>query len=191
MWMASTRCSPRRTPRPARWSSGLRGTARIPWSFRPGCGWTRRTRWVITGTAASCNEFCGTFVDGPVADPCLCTCKLVTFSIDFACRNASECRVTDESGTLTEQAVLLELVPGQSRLRGRSRRHPSLATDAQAWARAVWTPCLPQPRPAMFRAPGCIWRRLLATLWRYAPQTRQRGGVLRGVVRARRGACAR
>src|SRR5436190_13584335 len=42
------------------------------------------------------------------------------------------------------------LVPGQSRLRGRSRRHPSLATDAQAWARAVWTPCLPQPRPAIF-----------------------------------------
>src|SRR6476659_9367727 len=42
-----------------------------------------------------------------------------------------------------------KLVPGQSRLRGRSRRHPSLATDAQAWARAVWTPCLPQPRPAM------------------------------------------
>src|SRR6476619_1061598 len=41
------------------------------------------------------------------------------------------------------------LAPGQSRLRGRSRRHPSLATDAQAWARAVWTPCLPQPRPAM------------------------------------------
>jgi len=41
------------------------------------------------------------------------------------------------------------LVPGQSRLRGRSRRHPSLATDAQAWARAVWTPCLPQPRPAI------------------------------------------
>src|SRR5215210_5590174 len=38
------------------------------------------------------------------------------------------------------------LVPGQSRLRGRSRRHPSLATDAQAWARVVWTPCLPQPR---------------------------------------------
>src|ERR671930_558326 len=43
------------------------------------------------------------------------------------------------------------LVPGQSRLRGRSRRHPSLATDAQAWARAVWTPCLPQPRPAIVR----------------------------------------
>src|SRR5947207_10088517 len=43
----------------------------------------------------------------------------------------------------------LRLVPGQSRLRGRSRRHPSLATDAQAWARAVWTPCLPQPRPAI------------------------------------------
>ena len=42
-----------------------------------------------------------------------------------------------------------KLVPGQSRLRGRSRRHPSLATDAQAWARAVWTPCLPQPRPAI------------------------------------------
>ena len=40
------------------------------------------------------------------------------------------------------------LVPGQSRLRGRSRRHPSLATDAQAVARAVWTPCLPRPRPA-------------------------------------------
>ena len=40
------------------------------------------------------------------------------------------------------------LVPGQSRLRGRSRRHPSLATDALAVARAVWTPCLPRPRPA-------------------------------------------
>src|SRR6266542_6847144 len=47
-----------------------------------------------------------------------------------------------------------KLVPGQSRLRGRSRRHPSLATDAQAVARAVWTPCLPQPRPANFAGPA-------------------------------------
>src|SRR5829696_5927051 len=44
------------------------------------------------------------------------------------------------------------LVPGQSRLRGRSRRHPSLATDALAVARAVWTPCLPRPRPANYVA---------------------------------------
>ena len=43
-----------------------------------------------------------------------------------------------------------KLVPGQSRLRGRSRRHPSLATDALAVARAVWTPCLPRPRPANY-----------------------------------------
>ena len=79
------------------------------------------------------------------------TCKIVVFSIDFSRSDASECSSTDESGTLTEQANRVELVPGQSRLRGRSRRHPSLATDAQAWARAVWTPCLPQPRPAMPR----------------------------------------
>ena len=77
------------------------------------------------------------------------TCKLVIFSIDFRRPDASKCTLTHESGILIEQATFVELVPGQSRLRGRSRRHPSLATDAQAWARAVWTPCLPQPRPAM------------------------------------------
>ena len=27
-------------------------------------------------------------------------------------------------------------------------------TDAQAWARAVWTPCLPQPRPATSSGPA-------------------------------------
>ncbi len=57
------------------------------------------------------------------------------------------------------------LVPGQSRLRGRSRRHPSLATDAQAWARAVWTPCLPQPRPAIF-SDGLQNRRISASAGR-------------------------
>src|SRR5215213_179315 len=50
--------------------------------------------------------------------------------------------------------VLSRLVPGQSRLRGRSRRHPSLATDAQAVARAVWIPCLPRPRPAIPSEPA-------------------------------------
>src|SRR3954447_24711138 len=40
-----------------------------------------------------------------------------------------------------------KLVPGQSRLRGRSRRHPSLATDAQAWGRGGWGPPPPPPPP--------------------------------------------
>src|SRR3954447_13860265 len=45
--------------------------------------------------------------------------------------------------------TLVRLAPGQSRLRGRSRRHPSLATDALAVAWTVWTPCLPRSRPAV------------------------------------------
>ena len=52
--------------------------------------------------------------------------------------------------TRREGGSISILVPGQSRLRGRSRRHPSLATDALAVARAVWTPCLPRPRPANY-----------------------------------------
>ena len=148
-------------------ASGPRETAPTRWSSRPACGSTRRTRSATTATAASCNASCAIFAEVTRSWYSLgrlrrvrawSTCKMVVFSIDFRRPDASECSSTDESGTLTEQATLVELVPGQSRLRGRSRRHPSLATDAQAWARAVWTPCLPQPRPAMSK--GAANRRL-------------------------------
>src|SRR5204862_328747 len=82
-------------------------------------------------------------------------------SRDWAAKGASPRRVLltfvpamHQNGAYPRRREAWGLVPGQSRLRGRWRRHPSLATDAQAWARAVWTPCLPQPRPATFSGPA-------------------------------------
>src|SRR5215211_8399130 len=48
-----------------------------------------------------------------------------------------------------------KLVPGQSRLRGRSRRHPSLATDAQAWRGPCAPPASRGPAPpSLFAGPA-------------------------------------
>ena len=85
-----------------------------PVSFEARFGSTLRTRFSTSATAASSTTFCASFTDHS--------------------RLRSAMMPTRVGGTkgLPHKGTS-RLVPGQSRLRGRSRRHPSLATDAQAW----------------------------------------------------------